>query len=118
LASRKSLYFGSPSDNGLAALATRSAGEQNHDAELCGAALVRDDGPVTADRVLLSTIYDSEGMPQRAGLELHLPDDEFAHRVAGAAIASTSVEVDRRRHRISFFRWVLDGRPGGAATNQ
>jgi hypothetical protein len=57
--------------------------------------------PEPFEDVRLSTIYDSDGRPRTAGLELYRPGDEFPTRASGEAVWSMG--------DLSFFRWTLSG---------
>jgi hypothetical protein len=58
--------------------------------------------------VRLSTIYDSDGRPRTAGLELYRNgDDELPTRASGEAVWSGP--------GIGFFKWTVSGSPGWGA---
>ena len=57
--------------------------------------------PDVFEHVRLSTIYDSQGRPLKAGLELYRPGEELPTRASGEAVWS--------RPGLGFFRWTLSG---------
>jgi hypothetical protein len=68
----------------LALAAIRPAGAEGHGEESVGGVIVQSDGS-RAELVaaLISAEYDSEGVPQRIGLELYTEPDEVPLRGAG-----------------------------------
>ncbi|MEX0992950.1 MAG: hypothetical protein WDZ37_03045 [Solirubrobacterales bacterium] len=108
---RRSLYSGSQT-GAVSIFGARPAGAQ-HDRDVIDCRLVRDGGAAepTTD-VMLSTVLDARSCPDSARIDLHAPDEEFASRLSGEAICKVSLEAGGREHRISFFRWTLDGKPG------
>jgi hypothetical protein len=66
-------------------------------------------GPLEAVR--LSTVYGSDGLPRKAGLELYRPGDEFPARLSGEAVGGATMEIGGATRTLSFFDWSLAGRP-------
>ena len=61
--------------------------------------------------VRLSTVYGKEGFPEKASLELWVPDAEFPRRLGGEAICGTRTERPDQTISLAFFRWSIDGDP-------
>ena len=61
--------------------------------------------------VRFSTVYDREGSPKKAGLELWMPGDEMPRRLGGAAICGTRIRRGEHMISLSFFRWSMEGVP-------
>jgi hypothetical protein len=83
-----------------------------HGEELVAGQITEPNGDAEAlplEQVRLSTVFDDEGMPRTAGLELYRPGDELPARLAGQVVWRGKPAGGARR--IGFFRWVLDGRP-------
>jgi hypothetical protein len=57
----------------------------------------------------LSTTYDGEGRQRHAGLELWLSDDGPVHRLAGEAVAGTTLDLGRLKLDTAFFAWRSAG---------
>lgn len=111
LESRRAIYAGAADGTGLTILSSRPAGS-DHDDELRSGYLVRNgDQPTTEQfgEVLLSTVYDAQQMPRSAGAELYFAEEQFGRRLSGESLCETSIDSGGRAHRISFFRWSLDG---------
>ncbi len=69
--------------------------------------------PVRVDEARLSTTYDGDGRPLRAGLELWLlPDSPYPRRIGGEARGRTSLDLGARRLDAAFFAWTMDGHRG------
>lgn len=66
------------------------------------------DGPAPYEEVRLSTIYDADGQPRKAGAELYRPGDELPARLSGEAVLGAVLGPAS----ISFFRWTLTGQAG------
>jgi hypothetical protein len=113
LESRRAIYASSAGGSGVTILSSRPAGG-GQDRELSSGYIVAGpDGqaPGPLEQVLLSTVYDRERMPRSAGVELYLPGEEFGHRLSGESLCEARLTSGGREHRISFFRWSLDGAP-------
>ena len=113
LESRRAIYAAAPGGAGVTILSSRPAGAEL-DGELSSGYIVSGEGeqpPRELEQILVSTVYGDERMPRAAGAELYLPGDEFGHRLTGEARYELRLESDDRSHRISFFRWSLDGTP-------
>ncbi len=84
-----------------------------HDVDVSAGQLVLPNSqPIPFEQVLVSTVYDERDQADSASVEAIAAGEEFAHRAAGTALCKLSLGNGQRGHRISFFRWALDGRPG------
>lgn len=66
------------------------------------------DGPAPYEEVRLSTIYDADGLPRKAGAELYRPGDELPARLSGEAVLGAVLGTAS----VTFFRWTMTGQPG------
>src|SRR4051794_3243428 len=73
--------------NALLAFARRPAGSLGHGDELVIAHLWTDGDLKGVEDARLSTIYDGEGRPRQASMELWLPGEDFPRRAFGAVTA-------------------------------
>jgi hypothetical protein len=112
-------------DEAVALLALRPRKAQGQEADLISAAMLdaRVGGPISDPR--LSTTYDREGRPSRAGLELWIGADatdedgeealehQYPRRLAGEALgARADWEVDGLGLHAALFRWHYGDREG------
>ena len=97
---------------GLSAVAVRPAGARSHADEAVAAFVIDEEvRPVTEARI--STTYDAEERQRAAGLELYVgSEDDYPERLAGEALAGTSLDLGRLRLDCAFFRWRSAGREG------
>lgn len=112
LESRRAIFAASPKGPAVTILSARPSGGA-HDDDRSSGYLV-EGGSAHADplgEILLSTVYGDGLMPRSAGAELYPPGAEFGHRLSGESLCEARVDNGERAHRISFFRWSLDGRP-------
>lgn len=72
----------------LALLAVRPQGRGAQEDERLTATVFDPEGPLSSEEPRLSTTYDSEGLPARAGLELWIGDGEEQYPRRAAAEAS------------------------------
>ena len=99
--------------SGMTVAAIRPAGASDHGHELItGHLLSRAVEPLALEQVRLSTVYDRNGRPREAGLELLAPGEEVPRRVAGEAACGISIESAEAVTWLAFFRWSFDGVPG------
>jgi hypothetical protein len=109
-AQRRSLYAVA-GDRAVTLTAVRPPDAAEHGAEVITAHLVRaETEPELFETARLSTIYDGDGRPRTAGLELHLPDAEYPRRVSGEAVCHAAAEAAEPL-LAACFRWTLDGDP-------
>jgi hypothetical protein len=107
----RSLYAVGNGDAGVTVVSARPAGSAGHGDELQGAFLVTGfDKPVPFEEVRISTVFTSDHLPGKAGVELFMEGDEYPSRVSGEALCGTSVELGEEAVSLSFFRWSIDGR--------
>ena len=111
LARWRSLYAAAEAGASISVAAVQPAGSKGHGDELRAGHLVPPDGvAMPFEEVRLSTVYGSEGLQDKAGLELYMNGDEYPRRVAGAAVCGTTTALGDERLRLAFFRWTIDGR--------
>lgn len=105
-------------DEALTLTAFRTRKAKGHDAELVTGAVIGPEGAMPAEDPRLSTTYEADGWPVRAGLELWLApaegsDRQYQRRASGEAsgprveTAASGLEV-----RAEPFRWHSRGRDG------
>lgn len=100
-------------DHALSAVAVRPAKASSHADEVVAAFVREEDAILAVADPRLSTTYDGQERQRTAGLELYIGDEEeYPTRVAGEAIAGTSVDLGRLRLECAFFRWRSQGREG------
>lgn len=87
------------------------ASEAHGDEQVGGEILDAQDWAGPLEEVRLSTIYDANGMPRKAGLELYRPGDEFPARLSGRAVGGATMELGGAALTIAFFDWSLAGQP-------
>jgi hypothetical protein len=98
----------------LALTSTLPEGGAGHGDEEVAAVFCDPEGaPLSFEEPLLSTEYDSDGVPRRATLELW-PNVEDMRPLRGAGSLISAVRVRRHEQdaRIAFFRWSVEGREG------
>lgn len=91
-------------DQGLALLAVRPSGRPAQEADRLTATLFDAEGVVSVEEPRLSTTYDADGLPTRAGLELWIAEGEeqYPRRAAaeatgpGASVNSDGVTLQAR----------------------
>jgi hypothetical protein len=98
----------------LVAGSARPRGAAGHDDEEIVAWLLDPEGGLEGfDEPLVSTQYDADGLPTRAGLELWGADEERpARRAAAIGIAAASTTIGDWRLDGAFVRWSFEGRTG------
>jgi hypothetical protein len=108
----RSIYAASEA-RGISVFSTLPAGREGHGHELRSAQIVAgDEPPLAFEEVRISTVYGSDRLPTKAGLELFMPGDEYPKRVSGQALCGTTVDAGGEAlQSVSFFRWSLDGEP-------
>jgi hypothetical protein len=98
---------------GVVLRAVRPAGAGAHGDEARWAAVLGAGGNLRVDEPRLSTTYDGEGHPRRAGLELWVGhDDDMPRRAVGEVLCESTVTLGRLRLDLSFVRWRMAGRSG------
>jgi hypothetical protein len=104
----RTLYAVSPSGRGISVLAALPAGSTGHGEELRAARFLDEDDPRQFEDVYVSTVYDAERLPAKAGLELWETDDEIPRRLGGEAICAMRTRIANHELIVSFFRWSID----------
>jgi hypothetical protein len=95
----RSIYAASEA-RGISVVSTRPTGSAG------------DEQPLSFDEVRISTVYGSDHLPAKAGLELFMSEDEYPRRVSGEALCGTTIDGEAQSvQSVSFFRWSLDGEP-------
>jgi hypothetical protein len=98
---------------GVVLRAVRPAGAAAHGDEQSWAAVLGAAGNLRVDEPRLSTTYDDQGHPRRAGLELWIgEDDDYPRRVVGEILCGSTVALGGLRLDLSFVRWRMAGRSG------
>jgi hypothetical protein len=91
--------------------ALRDRGRE-HGEERLEAVILDGEGATPVPDPRLSTTYDGEGRQRHAGLELWLSDDGPVHRLAGEAVAGTTLDLGRLKLDTAFFAWRSAGVEG------
>ena len=99
-------------EHAVVALARRPRGAAGHGEELVSAQLLTDGELAAIEDARLSTIYDGEGRPRRAGLELWLPGEDFPRRAFGVVTAGASLALDGLDVHAALMSWRMEGREG------
>jgi hypothetical protein len=99
-------------DRAVFVLARRPRGVMGHGHELVEARLLLDGEPAEVEDARLSTVYDGDGRQRNAGLELHLPAEDFPRRLSGTVRAGASLSLDGLRVNAAVFGWQMEGRAG------
>jgi len=99
-------------EHAVVLIARRPAGAAGHGEELVNAYLLSDGESLDIEDARLSTIYDGEGRPRQAGLELWLPGEDFPRRAFGAVSAGASLALDGLDVHAAVMSWRMEGREG------
>jgi len=104
-------------DEGLALVAFRTRKAKAHDADVIAAAVLGPDRAPAVQDPRLSTTYEAEGWPVRAGLELWFgsegEEEQFPRRASGEATGVRAQgTADGLEIRAEPFRWHSRGREG------
>lgn len=95
--------------------ATRERSARGHDRERVQATIVEHDPPSVQpiEEARLSTTYDADGRPLRAGLELWATEESaYPRRAAGEAICAASLTTAAGRWDCAFMRWRIEAGTG------
>jgi len=103
------------SDNAFLALARRPRGAPGHDEEQVVGWLLSSGEPLAVEDTRLSTVYDAGGRQHSAGLELWMPGEDFPRRLAGTAMAGSSLALEGLDVHAAIFRWRMGDREGVGA---
>jgi hypothetical protein len=99
-------------EHAVVVVARRPRGALGHGDELVTAQLLHEGELLAVDDARLSTVYDGEGRPRTAGLELWLPGEDFPRRGFGQVSAGASLALDGLDVHAGVFKWNMDGRDG------
>jgi hypothetical protein len=107
-------------DEGLTVTAFRPRKAKAHDRDVLAGAVIAPDVSATVEDPRLSTTYEGEGWPARAGLELWLageePEHQYPRRASGEATgARVEALVGSLEVRAEPFRFHSRGRDGAGA---
>jgi hypothetical protein len=105
----RALHATAASGRAISVLAAQPVGSDGHGDELRTAQLLDEEEPQQFLDVYLSTVYDAERMPTKAGLELWETDEEIPRRFGGEAICAMRAQRLGHELIVSFFRWSIDG---------
>ncbi len=100
-------------DHAAVAFARRPSGALGHGDELVVAQLWSDGDSKSVETARLSTIYDGEGRPRQASLELWLPGEDFPRRAFGKVTAGASLALEGLDVHAAAMNWRMEGIEGG-----
>jgi hypothetical protein len=98
--------------NAVIAFARRPAGSLGHGEELVVAHLWSDGELKGVENARLSTIYDGEGRPRQASMELWLPAEDFPRRAFGVVTAGASLALEGLDVHAAAMDWRMDSHQG------
>jgi hypothetical protein len=99
-------------DHAVVLVARRPRGAHGHGDELVTAQLLFGGELLGVEDARVSTIYDGEGRPRSASLELWLPGEDFPRRAFGHVAAGASLALDGLDVHAGVFSWRMEGRDG------
>jgi hypothetical protein len=99
-------------EHAIVLVARRPRGAHGHGEELVTATLLYAGELMAVDDARLSTIYDGEGRPRSAGLELWLPGEDFPRRAFGHVAAGASLSLDGLDVHAGRFAWRMESMDG------
>jgi hypothetical protein len=99
--------------NAVIAFARRPAGAMGHGDELVVAHMWADGDLKGVEDARLSTIYDGEGRPRQASMELWLPGEDFPRRAFGTVTAGASLALEGLDVHEAVMEWRMDTHRGG-----
>ena len=99
-------------EHAVVALARRPKGARGHGEELVVAHLLSGGELVAIEDARLSTIYNGDGRPRQAGMELWLPGEDFPRRAFGTVTAGASLALGGLDVHAAVFGWRMEGREG------
>ena len=98
--------------NAVLSFARRPAGSMGHGEELVVAHLWSDGELKGVEDVRLSTIYDGEGRPRQASMELWLPGEDFPRRAFGTVSAGASLALEGLDVHAAVMEWRMENHIG------
>jgi hypothetical protein len=99
-------------NNAVLAFARRPAGALGHGDELVVAHLWTDGELKSVEDARLSTIYDGDGRPRQASMELWLPGEDFPRRAFGTLTAGASLALEGLDVHAAVMDWRMDSHRG------
>ncbi|MEA2423741.1 MAG: hypothetical protein QOH13_151 [Thermoleophilaceae bacterium] len=99
-------------ENAVVAFARRPEGSAGHGDELVSGHLWAEGEWKGVETARLSTIYDGEGRPRQASMELWLPAEDFPRRAFGHVMAGASLALDGLDVHAAVFGWRMEQREG------
>lgn len=99
-------------EHALVLVARRPLGAHGHGEELVTAQLLTAGELKAVDDARLSTIYDGDGRPRSASLELWLPGEDFPRRAFGHVAAGASLALDGLEVHAGRFDWRMESMDG------
>jgi len=98
--------------NAVIAFARRPAGSYGHGEEMVVAHLWSDGELHGVEDARLSTIYDGEGRPRQASMELWLPGEDFPRRAFGTVTAGASLALEGLDVHAAAMDWRMESHSG------
>lgn len=98
--------------NAVIAFARRPAGSFGHGEELVVAHLWSSGELKGIEDARLSTIYDGEGRPRQASMELWLPSEDFPRRAFGSVTAGASLALEGLDVHAAAMEWRMESHRG------
>lgn len=99
-------------DNAVLAYARRPTGAGGHGQELLIAHLWSNGQLKSVEDARISTIYDGEGRPRQASMELWLPGEDLARRAFGRVSAGASLALEGIDVHAALMTWQMERREG------
>jgi hypothetical protein len=96
----------------IVAFARRPAGSMGHGDEMVIAHLWSEGELKGVEDARLSTIYDGEGRPRQASMELWLPSEDFPRRAFGTVTAGASLALEGLDVHAAAMDWRMDTHRG------
>jgi hypothetical protein len=98
--------------NAVLAFARRPSGSMGHGEELIVAHLWSEGELKGVEDARLSTIYDGEGRPRQASMELWLPGEDFPRRAFGTVTAGASLALEGLDVHAAAMDWRMEQHRG------
>ena len=99
-------------EHAVLAVARRPSGVRGHGEELVVAHLL-DGGEVKSiEDARISTVYDGEGRPRQASMELWMPGEDLPRRAFGRLAAGASLALEGLDVHAAVMTWQMEGRDG------
>jgi hypothetical protein len=98
--------------NAVLAFARRPTGSHGHGEELVVAHVWSEGQLKSVEDMRLSTIYDGDGRPRQASMEMWLPGEDFPRRAFGAVTAGASLALEGLDVHAAVMEWRMDTHQG------